>query len=125
VKESVRRATLIGSCVAASLVIVCTIVGVPQILRIVLGIAIVFALPGFVALSVAGQPLEFSLTEFALGSVGISVAIAVCVAMVLGLTPIGLDRASFAIALGGATLIGSIIALARERRARTAVSAGQ
>ena len=115
-KESVQRSTLIVSCVVASLVVLCTIVEVPQILRVALGIPIVFTLPGFVALSMAGQSVEFSFIEFALSSLGISVAMATCVATLLGLTPIGLDRASFAIALGGITLIGSIIALASSSR---------
>lgn len=112
-KESVRRSTLIGSCVLASLVVVSGVVEVPQVLRIVLGVTIVFVLPGMVSLSTAGQSLNLSRTEFALASLGISVATATCVAVLLGITPIGLDRTSFAVALGGITAAGSIIALAR------------
>jgi uncharacterized membrane protein len=117
VKESVRRWTLIGSCVAASLVMVCAIVDAPEILRVVPGVAVVLVLPGFVALSIAGQALKLSPIELALSSLGISVATATCVATLLGVTPVGLDRASFAVVLGGITLIGSIIALAKERGA--------
>jgi uncharacterized membrane protein len=114
VKESVRRLTLIASCVLASLTVASGIVGVPQVLRIALGITIVFVLPGMVALLMAGQALRFSRSEFALASLGISVATATCVAVLLGITPIGLDRASFAIALGGMTVAGSIVALGRR-----------
>jgi uncharacterized membrane protein len=96
---------------------VCSIPGAPQVLRVVPGIAIVLVLPGFVALSIAGQALKLSLIELALGSLGISVATATCVATLLGVTPVGLGRTSFAIALGGITLIGSIIALAKKRDA--------
>jgi uncharacterized membrane protein len=113
VKESIRRRTLIGSCVVACLVMACAIVGVPQVLRVALGMTIVLALPGLVALSLAGQALKLSFIELALGSLGISVATATCVATLLAASPIGLGRASFAITLGGITLIGSIIALAK------------
>ena len=113
VRESVRRSTLIGSCVLAALVVVSGIVEVPQVLKIPLGITIVFVLPGFVALSGAGQDSKLSWSEYALASLGISVATATCVAVLLGITPIGLDRSSFAIALGGITAVGSIIALGR------------
>lgn len=112
-KESVRRSTLIGSCVVASLVIVAAIVEVPQVLRVAPGIALVLVLPGFVALSMAGQAPKLPFIELALASLGISVATATCVATLLASTPIGLGRASFGIVLGGITLIGSIIALAK------------
>jgi hypothetical protein len=111
--ESIRRSTLIVSCALAFLVIGCTIIETPQILRVALGITIIFVLPGLVALSAAGQSLQLSWIEIALGSLAISVATSICVAMLLAATPIGLGRASFAIVLGGITMSGSIIAWAR------------
>jgi uncharacterized membrane protein len=99
----------------ASLVVISALVEVPQGVRIVLGVPVVFAIPGFVALSVAGPTLQLSWAESVLASLGISVAMATCVAVLLAAMPIGLSRSSFAIALGGITMVGSIYALAKAR----------
>lgn len=114
----------------ASLVVLTTVVWIPQSVRIILGLLTVFFLPGFVVLSASGSTLQLSLSEFVLAALGISVVMATCVAVLLGATPIGLSRSSFAIVLGVGTMIGSIYALAkaesdrRKRREKMARRAG-
>lgn len=114
-RPSLRPTALIGACVVASLGVLGAIVGFPQGVRIMLGLLMVFVLPGFVALSACGSTLKLSWPEVVLASLGISVAMTTCVAVLLGATPIGLSRTSFAIVLGGVTMIGSIYALAKAR----------
>ena len=114
-RPSVRPTALIGACVVASLGVLSAIVGIPQGVRITVGLLMVFVLPGFVALSACSSTLKLSWPEVALATLGISVAMATCVAVLLGATRIGLSRTSFAIVLGGGTMMGSIYALAKAR----------
>lgn len=109
----VRSTSLTGACVLASLVVLSALVEIPQGLRIISGLLMVFFLPGFVVLSAFGSTLQLSWPEFALASLGISVSMATCVAVLLAAMPIGLSRFSFAIVLGGGTMIGSIYALVK------------
>jgi uncharacterized membrane protein len=99
----------------ASLVVISAFVEIPEGARVALGVPIVFVLPGFVALSVAGRTVQLSWTESMLASLGISVAVATCVAMLLAAMPVGLSRSSFALVLGGSTMVGSTYALAKAR----------
>ena len=110
---SIRSTVLTGACVIASLVVLTALVEIPQGLRIIPGLLIVFFLPGFVVLSSFGSTLHLSWPEFVLASLGISVSVATCVAVLLGAMPIGLSRFSFAIVLGGGTVIGAIYALVK------------
>jgi uncharacterized membrane protein len=109
-----RQAALIGTLCAASL----TMLIIPfadEILRVTLGILTVFFLPGFSATHVAFPARQLSRTDRLLASLGISLAAAVCSAVLLAALPIGLTRDSLSIALGGGTVIASAYALFRTR----------
>lgn len=106
---------LAGTCLAASLTITTAYVATPQAVRIALGVLIVFILPGFAAVCAVLPAPQLPPGERLLASLGISLAIAICTAMLLGATPIGLSRESFAVALGGSTIGLSVVAGFRLR----------
>lgn len=105
---------LTGTCLAASLTITTASGTVPQTLRIALAVLIVFILPGFAGVCAVLPTRRFSPGERLLASLGISLMIATCTAVLLGATPIGLSRGSFAVALGVSTIGLSIVALFRS-----------
>lgn len=115
-RPPVRQIALVGVYIIASLVVMSALLGVPQSIRIALGILIAFILPGFVILSAIGPDLQLSWIELVLASLGISISMATCVAVLLGATPVGLSRASFSIALGGSTMACSIYAFEKLER---------
>jgi uncharacterized membrane protein len=102
---------LIATCVLAALTVATAYVGVPQFVRIVLGLLIVFLLPGF-AVVCAVPPNQLSADEFLFASLGISLALATCTAVLLAAVPIGLSRESFAVSLGSATFLVAACAAA-------------
>jgi len=112
----VRQITLVGVFIIACLVVITANLEVPQSIRIVLGVLIAFILPGFVILSAVGSDLQLSWIELVLASLGISISVATCVAVLLGATPVGLSRSSFTIVLGGSTMVGSIFAIEKVER---------
>jgi uncharacterized membrane protein len=110
-----RLLLLAGSCVVGFLTVATADIAVPQAVRIAPGVLIVFVLPGFAFVCAVLPERRFSRGERLLTSVGMSLALAICAAVLLGATPIGLSRLSFAVALGGCTLVASVCALSRSR----------
>jgi uncharacterized membrane protein len=109
-----RQAALVGTICAASL----TMLIIPfadEVLRVTFGILTVFFLPGFATTYAVLPARQLSRTDRLLASLGISLAAAVCAAVLLAALPIGLTRDSLSIALGGGTIIASAYALFRAR----------
>lgn len=112
-----RSEALLGSCITGAVTVLAANVAAPQPLRIGLGVAMVFVVPGFATACAVVPRREFSLGECLLASLGISLAISVCMSVLLAATPIGLTRNSLAAVLGGGTVIVSIYAWRRTPRA--------
>ncbi len=110
-----RLPLLAGTCLVASLAVATANVAAPQAVRIALGVLIVFILPGFAVVSAVLPERQLSGGECLLASVGVSLAIATCAAVILGATPIGLSRESFAVLLGSITVALSLYAGFRTR----------
>jgi uncharacterized membrane protein len=108
-----RLSLLAGSCLVAILTVATADFAVPQIVRIVLGVLIVFIVPGFALVCAVLPDRQFALGERLLASVGMSLAMATTLAVLLGATPIGLSRLSLAVVLGGCTLTLSTYAACR------------
>jgi uncharacterized membrane protein len=89
----------------------------PQPVRVVLGVLLVLALPGYAAVCALIPEREFSRGELMLASLGASVAISVCVSILLAATPIGLSKGSAAAVLGVGTAALAGYAWMRARRA--------
>jgi|ERR1700722_3934206 len=73
---------------------------VPHAVQIVLGLLMVFVVPGW-SLVWAALPGLNSWVERVVASVGISVTVSTCIAVLLGATPIGFSRQPLAELLGG------------------------
>jgi uncharacterized membrane protein len=110
-----RLTALACTCFLASLTVATAVVAVPQLLRIAFGVLIVFILPGFAVVCAVLPARQFSFGEHLLASLGISLMMATCAAVILGATPIGLSHGSFAACLGGSTMAVSIYARFRIR----------
>src|SRR5664280_2434274 len=110
-----RHSLLLGSCVVGILTVGTSYIEVPQIVRVVLGLLIVFVVTGFALVSAIFPEPQFSMGEYLLASIGMSLAMATAAAVALGAAPIGLSRQSFAVVLGSCTLILSIFAVFRGR----------
>lgn len=110
-----RSTALMGTGLAALLAILTGYFSVPSLVRISIGILIVFFLPGFALVCATRPKLSLGLSEALLASVGISLAVTVCTAVLLAATPIGLSRPSLAAALGGVTLVASTYSWLRMR----------
>ena len=125
-----RLSLLAGTCLVASVTVATASVAVPQGVRIALGVLMVLVLPGFALVCAVLPERQLSSGECLLASVGMSLAIVTCVAVLLGATPIGLTRGSLAVVLGGSTIILSIFAGFRmrfssdKRRSRQSASEG-
>ena len=117
--KRVPPSLLTGTCFVASLTVVTAVVAVPQVVRIVLGVLIVFVLPGFALVSMVPPERQLSGGERLLASVGMSLAIATCATVLLGATPIGLTRSSLAVVLGVFTIALSVCAEVRRHSAGT------
>jgi hypothetical protein len=121
---------LAGTCLVASLTIVTAYVATLQAVRIALGVLIVFILPGFTVVCAVPPARQLPSGERLLASLGISLAVATCTAVLLGATPIGLGQESFSVALGGSTIAMSAVAGFRlrggldRRRSRQSASDG-
>lgn len=113
-----RPEALVGSCLISAVTVVAVNVPAPQALRIALGVPMVFVVPGFAAVCAVLYRRSFSLEECLLASLGISLALTVCVCVLLAATPIGLTRSSLAAVLGGGTVILSLYAWRRARLGR-------
>ena len=105
-----------GSGVAALLAAIVEVIGAPQAARVALGIPLVFVLPGFAAVCAVVPGRELSRGERTLASLGGSVAISVCVSVLLAATPIHLSKDSAATVLGVGTAALALLAWVRIRR---------
>ncbi len=108
-------APLAITCIVAALTVATAYVGVPQFVRIVFGVLIVFILPGFAAVRAVFPQGRLAFEEHIVAILGTSLAMAVCAAVLLAAAPIGLSRESFAVALGGITVLLSLYAGLRSR----------
>jgi len=103
----------LASCIA--LTTLATVkVPIPQVMRIVLGLWLVFVLPGFAFVSAVLSDRHLSRSEHLLASVGLSVAVTICAAVALAAMPVGLSRLSLTAVLTGCTLVGSVAAVLRS-----------
>jgi len=89
---------------------------VPHAVQVVLGLLMVFVVPGL-SLVCATSPDLHSWVERLLASVGISVIVATCAAVLLAATPIGFSRQPFGELLGGIAAVLSVGGLYRSRLA--------
>jgi uncharacterized membrane protein len=109
------RAILVTA-VCASMGTLIEYAALPQAVRIIPGLLMVFFLPGFATVCAVLPARDMSGGERLLASLGVSMVITVCVSVLLGAT-VGLSQRSAAVALGGLTLVACFFALLRERRA--------
>jgi Protein of unknown function (DUF1616) len=91
---------------------------VPQAAQIVLGLLMVFVVPGL-SLVCAALPEPQSWVEGLLASVGISVSLATGAAVLLAATPIGFSRQPLGESLGGIAVVLSLGGIYRSRLAAT------
>jgi uncharacterized membrane protein len=125
-----RLVLLVGSCTVALVTVATASIAVPHFVRIALGVLIVLILPGFAFVCAVLPEGQLSRGERLLASVGISLAMTTCAAVLLAAMPIGLSRQSLAIVLGGSTIMLSTCAGYRfraiyfSRRNRVIVSKG-
>jgi hypothetical protein len=89
---------------------------VPHLAQIVLGLLMVFVVPGL-SLVCAALPERQSLVERLLTSVGFSVIVATCAAVLLAATPMGFSRQPLGVLLGGVAIVLSLGGLYRSRLA--------
>lgn len=108
-----RPMMLLGACLVGVLAMTTAHVSLPPGLRLVLGILIVFVVPGFALATAVLPDRQLARSERLLASIGLSVVITVCAAVALAAAPIGLSRQSIALALGIVTLLCSAIAAYR------------
>jgi uncharacterized membrane protein len=120
-----RSEALAVSCLTGAIAVVTGNVAVPQALRIAVGVMMVLVLPGFATVCIVLSKRPLSLGECLLASLGISLAIAVCLSVLLAATPIGLTTSSLATALGCGTAILSIYAWRRTRLGRDVQVSGE
>jgi uncharacterized membrane protein len=113
-----RPEALVGSGLAGAMTVVAAYVAVPQALRVALGVMMVFVVPGFAAVSAVLPKRPLSFAECLVASLGVSLALTVCLCVLLAATPIGLTRSSFAAVLGSGTVILSVYAWRRTRLGR-------
>jgi uncharacterized membrane protein len=110
-----RVLLLLGTGVAGALTVVTATVSVPQVVRIPLGVLIVFVLPGFAILRAVFPGRQLSPGELLLASVGTSLAMTTYLSVLLGTTPMGLSQESLAVTLGATTIAASVFAGVRTR----------
>jgi hypothetical protein len=85
---------------------------VPQVVQLVLGLLMVFVVPGL-SFVCAALPDWQSWVERLLASLGISVALATCAVVLLAAMPMGFSRQPFGQLLGGITVVLSLSGLYR------------
>jgi uncharacterized membrane protein len=107
---STRQRALAGTISLALVSTVIEVVTLPEGARIVAGVSLIFLLPGFSVTFVIFSYGKLFRCERILASLGISVAMSICIAVLLAALPIGLSRAPFTAALGGITIIISAYA---------------
>jgi hypothetical protein len=80
---------------------------VPQAALVVLGLLMVFVVPGWSFVCAALPELQ-TWVERLLASMGISIIVATCAAVLLAATPMGFSRQSYAVLLGGVVVVLSV-----------------
>ncbi|WP_082964657.1 DUF1616 domain-containing protein [Mycobacterium sp. E796] len=85
---------------------------VPQVIQLVLGLLMVFVVPGL-SFVCAALPDWQSWVERLLASLGISIAVATCAVVLLAAMPMGFSRQPFGQLLGGITVVLSLGGLYR------------
>ena len=105
-----RLTALAGTCFVAFVAVATANIALPKAVQIMLGLLMVFLLPGFAVVSAVLPPWRLSSSERLLASLGISVAVVTCTAVLLAATPIGLSRISLAVTIGVGTIVMSICA---------------
>jgi uncharacterized membrane protein len=111
-----RLTAIAGTGVIALIAAAAEAIGAPQAVRVVLGLPLVLVLPGFSAVCAVLPGRQLSWGERVLASLGASMAITVCVSVLLAATPIGLSTGSAAAALGVGTAVAAAYAWMRTRR---------
>lgn len=114
--RSRRLAALASTCLLALMTVATAGVGVWQPVRIVLGVLLVFVTSGFAVVCAVLPGGQLCRGERLLASLGFSLAMTTCVAVLLAATPMGLSTNSFAVTLGGLTAMVSVFAWFRTRR---------
>lgn len=107
-------ALLAGTALAALLAMATASLAIPQAVQLPLATSMVFILPGFAVTCAVLPGQGLSPGERVFASLGTSLAIGICTAVLLGVSSIGLSRESFAFALGGSTLALSLVAMLRS-----------
>jgi len=110
---------LLSSTVVGCLLLAEALVSLPGPVTLVSGMAGVFFATGFSLACALSLDLRLGPTEWLVTSVGASVALATCTAVLLAATPLGLTRVSFAGVLGSCIVLLAGVALARVRFTRT------
>src|ERR1700735_2973786 len=104
-----RLAVIGGTAILAFLAIVTENFAVAHLPQRVLGVLLVFVLPGFGLVCAVLPGAEITSSERLLASLGTSLAVTTCSAVLLGAT-VGLSQRTIATALGCITLVASACA---------------
>jgi uncharacterized membrane protein len=94
--------------------VVSAAVPTPEVILVAIGVPMAFFVPGLALVCVAVPDWRWSEERLA-ASVGLSVAIATCVTVLLAATGIGLTRPSLAVSLGGITILLSMYGFTRSK----------
>jgi uncharacterized membrane protein len=116
---------LILSCITGSLLVVEGSFPLPQSVRIVSGLAIVFFLSGFALVAALSPERQLGPGERVVASVGISLAVTTCCATLLAAASVGLTRDAMYYALGGSTVVLSLVAIIRRLASNDVASRGR
>jgi uncharacterized membrane protein len=107
----------VGTAVIAIFSLATSTVTPNRAIETVIGLVLVFLAPGFsLACSVLSDG-QLTRAERLLASIGLSLAITVCVAVALAALPVGLTRHTMALALGGLCLLLALLGIARIKLA--------
>jgi|SRR6202050_3730647 uncharacterized membrane protein len=110
-----RLALLAATCLVASVTLATADVALPPAMRIALGLLMGLVLPGFAGTCAVRLVHELSWFERIVASMGMSLVITTCSAVLLAASPIGLSRVSLGVFLGSSTIVLSMYAAIRAR----------
>jgi uncharacterized membrane protein len=94
-----RVPALAGTALIGAIAVASAILPAPHALLTMVALALVFFVPGF-ALTTALLPTISAVDERLLASIGLSLVVATCAAVLIAATRIGLTRESFDVGLG-------------------------
>ena len=112
-----RLLLISGTGLAAVVTVVGAAVAIPPAVRVAFGVPMILLLPGFALVCAVFPERQLSRSDRLIASVGTSLAVAACLSVLLGATPVGLSQESLAVTLGGGTVALSICAGVRLRHA--------